>query len=257
MTDAWTGFTGLTPGYAMLDPTKVSLLCPGVAEDDSPTTLGIPAGLVAALLRERGVVVEKTGFYSVLVLFSIGVTLGKSATLLEELEAVKALFDNDTSVASALPVLFAQNRIRYANVGLRALAAQMHGMLTDTDTATMQEAISAHLPEVAMAPVDAFEALVRGRVDDVAVADLTGRTAAVMCVLYPPGIPVVVPGERFTALLQPVIDYLQLFERWDARFPGFETEMQGVGKHLEPDGQVRYTVPCVSETTTKETDHAR
>jgi arginine decarboxylase len=257
MTDAWTGFTGLTPGYAMLDPTKVSLLCPGVAEDDSPTTLGIPAGLVAALLRERGVVVEKTGFYSVLVLFSIGVTLGKSATLLEELEAVKALFDSDTSVASALPVLFAQNRIRYANVGLRALAAQMHGMLTDTDTATMQEAISAHLPEVAMAPVDAFEALVRGRVDDVAVADLTGRTAAVMCVLYPPGIPVVVPGERFTALLQPVIDYLQLFERWDARFPGFETEMQGVGKHLEPDGQVRYTVPCVSETTTKETDHAR
>src|SRR5664280_2766373 len=62
----------------------------------------------------------------------------------------------------------------------------------------------------------------------------------------PPGIPVVVPGERFTTELHAVVDYLQLFEAWDARFPGFETEMQGVTRH-QTDGRVWYSVPCVRE----------
>lgn len=247
MTDTWTGFKGLTPGYAMLDPTKVSLLCPGVDEDDSVTVAGLPAALVAALLREHGVVVEKTGFYSILVLFSIGVTRGKSATLIEALLQVKRLVDTDAAVSDALPALFAQDPERYAGVTLRQLAEQMHHMLAAADTGQMQEAISQHLPEAVMTPVDAFDALVRDRVNVVAVDALEGRVAAVLCVLYPPGIPVVVPGERFTAELHPVLDYLKLFEAWDARFPGFETEMQGVAKHREPDGRVWYSVPCLRE----------
>lgn len=245
MTDEWTNFTGLDDGYSMLDPTKVSLLCPGL-DADEPTNPGIPAALVAALLRERGVVVEKTGFYSILVLFSIGVTQGKSATLLEELMAVKRLIDTNAPVTESLPVLSSQAPDRYAGLGLRQLADQMHQMLAGADTAQMQEAISLHVPHPTTTPVAAFSALVRGAVEDVPVDQLVGRTAAVLCVLYPPGIPVVVPGETFTAQLRAVTDYLTLFEAWDASFPGFETEMQGVSKHHRDDGSIWYSVPCLT-----------
>jgi arginine decarboxylase len=71
--------------------------------------------------------------------------------------------------------------------------------------------------------------------------------SAVLCVLYPPGIPVVMPGERFTVDVHPIVEYLQLFEAWDAAFPGFETEMQGVAKHREVDGSVSYSVPCIRD----------
>jgi arginine/lysine/ornithine decarboxylase len=50
-----------------------------------------------------------------------------------------------------------------------------------------------------MTPASAFAALVRDRTEQVPLADLDGRTSAVTCLLYPQGIPVVVPGEWFDA----------------------------------------------------------
>ncbi|WP_251004824.1 hypothetical protein, partial [Escherichia coli] len=41
---------------------------------------GIPAAIVSRFLWERGLVVEKTGLYSFLVLFSMGITKGKWST---------------------------------------------------------------------------------------------------------------------------------------------------------------------------------
>jgi arginine decarboxylase len=247
MTDAWTGFDGLQPGYTMLDPTKVSLLCPGIDETGGPTRAGVPAALVAALLRQRGVVVEKTGFYSILVLFSIGVTRGKSATLLEQLLTVKRLIDENAPLSETMPDLLSQHGERYAGLGLRDLADQMHDQLRTSDTGLMQEAIYRHLPPPVMTPAEAFDALIRNNVESVPVEKLDGRVSAVLCVLYPPGIPVVMPGERFTVDVHPIVEYLQLFEAWDAAFPGFETEMQGVAKHREVDGSVSYSVPCIRD----------
>lgn len=247
MTDGWTGFAGLPSAYTMLDPTKVSLLCPGIDEAGNRLPFGVPAALVSTLLREQGVVAEKTGFYSLLFLFSIGVTRGKTATLVEALLAVKRLIDANTAVETALPSLYAQHPERYAGIGLRDLAGEMHAELAAADTGEMQEAIYRDLPRSELTPGDAFDALIRGRVEEVQVDKLEGRIAAVMCVLYPPGIPVVMPGEQFSAEAQPIADYLQLFERWDGLFPGFETEMQGVVKHATVDGRLTYTVPCVKE----------
>jgi arginine decarboxylase len=247
MTDAWTGFAGLAAGHAMLDPTKVSLLCPGIDEAGGPTPTGVPAALVATLLRQRGVVVEKTGFYSILVLFSIGVTRGKSATLIEQLLEAKKLIDENALLADALPDLVRAHPARYIGLGLRDLAEQMQTALARHDTGTMQEAIYRQVPEVVMTPAAAFNALIRDNVESVPVDKLDGRISAVLCVLYPPGIPVVMPGERFTAATHPIVEYLQLFEAWDAEFPGFETEMQGVRKIESVDGSVGYFVPCLRE----------
>jgi arginine decarboxylase len=66
-------------------------------------------------------------------------------------------------------------------------------------------------------------------------------------VLYPPGIPVVVPGERFDTGAQAIINYLRLFEEWDNRFPGFESEVQGIVKDTV-DGRISFSVNCVQES---------
>lgn len=46
--------------------------------------------------------------------------------------------------------------------------------------------------------------------------------------LYPPGIPVIMPGERFDPDVPPIVRFLQIFAEWADTFPGFENEMQGV-----------------------------
>jgi len=245
--EAWHGYRGLQIGQAMLDPLKVTLVTPGISTDGRPQAWGIPAGLIAAFLRSRGVVVEKTGYYSILVLFSIAVTRGKSGTLLAELFDFHRAYEANMPVAEALPDVCADFPDRYAGLGLRDLAREMHEFLSGYDTARMQEVISERLPEPAATPAEAFGALVRGETDLVPLERLTGRVSGVTCLLYPPGIPVVVPGERFTESVRPIVDYLQLFERWDSRFPGFENEVQGVVRERSSDGSVRFSVSCMTE----------
>ncbi len=243
---SWHGFDGVEDGYTMLDPVKVSLVTPGLGPDGAPEPSGIPAALVSGLLGERGVVSEKTGFYSLLFLFSIGVTKGKSGTLLSELFEFKRLFDANAPLADTMPELVKAHPDRYRHVGLRDLSLEMHEFLSAYDTSEMQEAIYRRLPEPAMKPGEAFSHLVRGEVEHVPLAHLKGRVTATLCVLYPPGIPVVVPGERFDAGSQAIIDYLRLFEAWDDHFPGFESEVQGVVKE-SVDGHMSFSVNCVIE----------
>ena len=45
-----------------------------------------------------------------------------------------------------------------------------------------------------MPPAEAYERLVRGRVESVEIDNLMDRTLAVMLVPYPPGIPLIMPG---------------------------------------------------------------
>jgi arginine decarboxylase len=243
---AWHGFEGLPDGYTMLDPTKVSLITPGLRDDGQPAEFGIPAGLVARFLRDRGVVVEKTGFYSILALFSIGVTHGKASTLLAELLEFKHLLDANTPVTQAIPSLAAECPGRYENTGLAQLAAAMHARLSTENTAEMQEAISRQLPTPTMTPSEAFGRLVDGEVELVPLDALDGRTSAVLCLLYPPGIPIIVPGERFDTTVHPIVHYLQTFADWADAFPGFENEMQGVTAGQHPDGHPYHGVFCVT-----------
>jgi arginine decarboxylase len=246
--EAWHGFDGLEDGYTMLDPTKVSLITPGVGEDGTPAEFGVPAGLVARFLRDHGIVVEKTGFYSILALFTIGTTHGKSSTLLTELLEFKRMLDRDAPIAEAIPSLITEHPGRYDDVGLAGLAKQMHAFLAAEDTAAMQEAIYRAVPTPAITPSEAFGKLVDGDVELVPLEQLDGRTTAVLCVLYPPGIPVIVPGERFEQAVLPIAHYLQIFATWADTFPGFENEMQGVSRGQAADGSSYHGVYCVTES---------
>jgi ornithine decarboxylase len=74
-----------------------------------------------------------------------------------------------------------------------------------------------------------------------------GRIAATMALVYPPGIGVVVPGERWDDRAAPMIAYLKLFEDSYAHFPGFENEIQGVYPERDQDGRVRLFTYVVRE----------
>jgi arginine decarboxylase len=103
-----------------------------------------------------------------------------------------------------------------------------------------------HAAECGMRPVDAHDRLVRGRVESVDIDQLMGRTLGVMIVPYPPGIPVIMPGERITAATRSIEDYLLYAREFDGKFPGFETDIHGL--RFEPAaGGRRYLVDCIAE----------
>ena len=76
--EAWHGFDGLEDGYCMLDPIKVTVVAPGIAPDGSFEERGIPAAIIAAYLVRHGFEYEKTQDFTLLFLFSIGMSKGKS-----------------------------------------------------------------------------------------------------------------------------------------------------------------------------------
>ena len=89
----WHGFGDIAEDYVLLDPIKVTLTTPGLSAGGKLSEQGIPAAIVSRFLWERGLVVEKTGLYSFLVLFSMGITKGKWSTLVTELLEFKRCYD--------------------------------------------------------------------------------------------------------------------------------------------------------------------
>jgi len=98
-----------------------------------------------------------------------------------------------------------------------------------------------------MPPDQAVREMVRNNVDYIPVAEAAGRIAATMFVVYPPGIASIVPGERLDQRAQPVLDYLDMFERGANLFPGFEVEIQGIYRETKGDGTVRFYTYVVRE----------
>ncbi|MGV8698527.1 Orn/Lys/Arg family decarboxylase, partial [Pseudomonas aeruginosa] len=96
---------------------------------------GIPAAIVSRFLWERGLVVEKTGLYSFLVLFSMGITKGKWSTLVTELLEFKRCYDANLPLLDVLPSVAQAGGKRYNGVGLRDLSDAMHASYRDNATA--------------------------------------------------------------------------------------------------------------------------
>jgi len=240
--DAWHGFGDLEEGWAMLDPAKVTVLTPGIGEDGGHSGFGIPAAIVVAFLRQRGIVCEKSGDYNMLFLFTMGVTNGKWGTLVSVLSDFKRLFDADETLDDMLPDLVSAHPGRYSGMRISQLAEEMHGhMASARQTQIANEACSA-IPEQAMTPADAYACLVRGEVEPVAIGDACDRIAATGIVPYPPGIPLLMPGERTGCDQGSVLGYLRALESFDGRFPGFEHESHGVSVI---DGV--HTIYCIKE----------
>ena len=238
----WHGFVEVADDYVLLDPIKVTLVMPGLSAAGKLESQGIPAAVVSKFLWERGLVVEKTGLYSFLVLFSMGITKGKWSTLLTELLEFKRSYDANLPLIDVLPSIAHAGSGRYHGMGLRDLCDALHGCYRDNATAKALRSMYTALPEIAIKPADAYDRLVRGEVEAVPIDQLQGRIAAVMLVPYPPGIPLIMPGERFTTQSRAILDYLAFARTFDKAFPGFDVDVHG----LQTDTG-HYTVDCLVE----------
>lgn len=239
----WHGFGEVAHDYVLLDPLKVTLVMPGLTAEGVLGEHGIPAAVVSKFLWERGLVVEKTGLYSFLVLFSMGITKGKWSTLLTELLEFKRHYDANTVLQLCLPSVVAVAPLRYQGLGLRDLCEQLHDCYRANATAKQLKRLFTRLPEVAMSPGQAYDRMVKGEVEAVPIEQLLGRISAVMLVPYPPGIPLIMPGERFTEATRSILDYLAFARAFDRGFPGFVADVHG----LQHEGDGPYTVDCVTE----------
>ena len=244
--ETWHGFDDLEDDYCMLDPIKVSIVTPGVTEKGGLDKRGIPATLVTAYLHFRGVEVEKTADFTILFLFSIGITKGKWGTLLNALLEFKHDYDRNASLAEALPGLVADHPGRYGAVGLRELADEMFEQLRESrQTHWLAEAFST-LPTPTMTPRAAYQQLVRDEIEHVPLDKLANRVLATSVVPYPPGIPMLMPGESTGANDGPYLGYLRALSAWDKRFPGFGHDTHGVENR---DGV--YYVQCLKGSASR------
>ena len=228
----------------MLDPLKVTVASPGISIDGKLAEWGIPASIVTKYLMTKGIVVEKTGHYSWLILFSIGITKGKSGTLLAEMLNFKRLFDANAPLEEVLPELAEAYPDRYGPMGIKDLCLQMHGHLKENRIVDFMLDSFSVLPEQEMIPADAYSELVKGNVEFVRLKDIMNRIPAVMVVPYPPGIPIIMPGEQFTRKTKIIIDYLKLVENFELEFPGFEGDIHGV-ERVEEKGRKLFQIYCL------------
>jgi arginine decarboxylase len=238
--ERWHDFGALAPGFNMLDPIKATVITPGLDVDGSFGTTGIPAAVVTKYLAEHGIIVEKTGLYSFFIMFTIGITKGRWNTMVTELQQFKDDYDNNQPLWRVLPEFLKQHP-RYEKMGLRDLCDGIHAVYRENDIARLTtEMYTSHMEPV-MTPADAYAKMTHWDVDRVPIDALAGRVTAVLLTPYPPGIPLLIPGERVN---NTIVRYLQFARDFNTKFPGFETDIHGLVKEAA-NGELRYFVDCV------------
>jgi arginine decarboxylase len=240
--ERWHGFGDLAPGFNMLDPIKATVITPGLDVGGDFHDMGIPAAVVTKYLAEHGVVVEKTGLYSFFIMFTIGITKGRWNTLVTELQQFKDDYDKNQPLWRVLPEFVAKHP-RYENWGLKQLSNEIHEVYRKNDVArlTTEMYLSDMVP--AMKPADAFARMAHRQTERVEIDDLEGRITSVLLTPYPPGIPLLIPGERFNTT---IVRYLKFARAFNEQFPGFETDIHGLAK-MGVNGSTRFYVDCVKQ----------
>jgi len=240
--ESWHGFDDVPEGWCMLDPIKFGIVCPGMKEDGALDKTGIPADIVTAYLGRHGIVPSRTTDHMVLFLFSMGVTKGKWGTLLNTLLDFKVDYDRNAPLAEVVPAVVAASPERYAGMGLKDLGDEMWAHLAKSKQGHWQAQAYASLPTPKMTPRRAFQRLMANDVEKVPLKGMANRVAAVGVIPYPPGIPIVMPGESVGSAVQPWLSYLRTLQEYGHRFPGFAKEVEGTE---ERDGT--YYVYCVKQ----------
>ena len=117
---------------------------------------------------------------------------------------------------------------RPRSMGLRDLSDEMFEHYKRSNQMHhLQQAFSS-LPVPEMLPADAYRRLVRNQVERVPLDDAANRVVATSVVPYPPGVPMMNPGENTGPADGPYIGNLKAPRDWDRRFVGFGHETHGV-----------------------------
>ena len=240
--DTWHGFKNMDDNHMYLDPIKVTLLTPGMNKEGELEESGIPASLVAKFLDERGIVVEKTGPYNLLFLFSIGIDKSKAMQLLRGLTEFKRGYDLNLTIKSFLPSLYNEDPSFYEGMRVQELAQAIHDLTKKYNLPELMYKAFDVLPEMKVTPHAAWQEELRGNIEEIKLEEMVGRVSANMILPYPPGVPLVLPGEMVTQESRPALDFLEMLCEIGAHYPGFETDIHGL--YQQKDGSytaVSYT----------------
>ena len=240
-TSKWHGFGNLSDGFNMLDPIKATIVTPGLDLNGKFDNAGIPASIVTKFLAEHGVIVEKTGLYSFFIMFTIGITKGRWNSLLTALQQFKDDYDRNQPMWRVLPE-FCQKHKNYERMGLRDLCQHVHTLYAKYDIARLTTDMYLSDLTPAMKPSDAYAQIARRNTERVSVDALEGRITTSLLTPYPPGIPLLVPGEVFN---KKIVDYLKFAREFNLQCPGFETDIHGMVEEIGEDGVKRYYADCV------------
>jgi len=227
-------------GFNMLDPIKATVITPGLNLNGSFTDPGIPASVVTKYLAEHGIVVEKTGLYSFFIMFTIGITKGRWNTMVTELQQFKDDYDKNQPLWRILPE-FIRAFPQYEKMGLRDLCDAIHSVYKANDIARLTTEMYLSEMEPVLIPADAYAHMAHSAIDRVPIDAIDGRVSAVLLTPYPPGIPLLIPGERVNAK---IVNYLKFAREFNAKFPGFETDIHGLVKQRS-NGKAEYFLDCV------------
>lgn len=237
----WHGFGDMAPEFNMLDPIKATIVTPGLNLKGDFSTWGIPASIVTKYLAEHGVVVEKTGLYSFFIMFTIGITKGRWNTLLSAMQQFKDDYAKNQPMWKIMPE-FCAKQPRHEQLGLRDLCQHVHAMYAKYDVARLTTDMYLSELTPAMKPSDAFAHIAHRSTERVPIDALEGRIATGLVTPYPPGIPLLIPGEVFN---QKIVDYLKFNRAFARECPGFETDIHGLVQEVGEDGLTHYYADCV------------
>jgi len=243
--DNWHGFDDMEENYAMVDPIKLTFITPGINDHGEMAEEGIPASIVTDYLITHGIVCEKTDYYSFLLLNSLGTTKAKQGSLLAALLKFQELYNTNAPLAETHPSLVESYPEAYASVGLKDHCNAIHRYYKEHGMLDKMQAAFQVIPDQAMKPADAYHHVVRN-VEYVELNDMKGRTPAVMMVPYPPGIPIMMGGERMNDLAAPIYDYLLERQNFENLFPGYESDIHGV-ERVERDGKKFFKTMCIKQ----------
>ncbi|EDJ90686.1 lysine decarboxylase [Haemophilus influenzae R3021] len=239
----WHGFKQIDSEHMYLDPIKVTLLTPGLSQEGQLQETGIPAVLVSKFLDSKGIIIEKTGPYNLLVLISIGIDDTKVISLVQGLNEFKDLYDQNVLVKDILPEVYSESPVFYENMGIQTLAKGIHQLICKHNLPELMYKAFDILPKMVMTPNKAFQLELNGAVQDCYIEDMVGKVNANMILPYPPGVPLVMPGEMITEESRPILEFLLMLCEIGSHYPGFATDIHGAYK--QDDG--RYKVKIIVE----------
>ena len=93
-----------------------------------------------------------------------------------------------------------------------------------------------------MTPAAAYACIAQRKTERVPIDKLEQRVTVGMVTPYPPGIPLLVPGEVFN---RKIVAYLKFARDFKRQCPGFETDIHGLVTEVDDEGQTQYYADCV------------
>jgi arginine decarboxylase len=169
------------------------------------------------------VVVEKTGLYSFFIMFTIGITKGRWNTLLTALQQFKDDYEKNQPMWRILPEFCAASALR-AHGPARPVPG-VHEMYAKYDIARLTTEMYLSDLQPAMKPSDAYAHIAHRKTERVEIDQLEGRITVGLLTPYPPGIPLLIPGE---VLQQEDRGLPEVRARVQRACPGFDTDIHGL-----------------------------